>query len=89
MANNASSKKRIRKIQRQTAVNRRRVSTVRTFVRKVEQAIASGDKQAAETALRQAEPLLARAGQTKVIHPNTASRKVSRLAKRVGQMGAP
>lgn len=54
MANNASSKKRIRKIQRQTAVNRRRVSTVRTFVRKVEQAIANGDKQAAETALRQA-----------------------------------
>lgn len=89
MANNASAKKRIRKIQRQTVVNRRRVSTVRTFVRKVEEAIASGDKQAAETALRQAEPLLARAGQSHVVHPNTAARKVSRLAKRVGQMGAP
>lgn len=88
MANHASTKKQIRKIRRQTEVNRRRRSTVRTFCRKVEEAIQSGDKSAAEAALKQAEPQLARAGQKRVLHPNTAARKVSRLAKRVGAMAA-
>lgn len=88
MANHASAKKRIRKIRRQTAVNRHRVSTMRTYCRKVEEAIASGDQTAAQAALKEAEPLLARAGQNRVIHPNTAARKVSRLAKRIGAMGA-
>ncbi len=88
MANTTSAKKATRKIARRTAVNRNRKSRVRTFLRKVEEAIASGDKNAAVAALRAAEPELMRAAQKGVVHKNTASRKVSRLSARVNAVGA-
>jgi small subunit ribosomal protein S20 len=88
MANTRSAKKAVRKMGRQTAVNKARRSRVRTFVRRVEEAIASGDKTAAETALRDAQPELMRAAQRQVMHKNTASRKMSRLSARVRAMGA-
>lgn len=83
MANTASAKKATRTIARRTAVNKSRRSRVRGFVRKVEEAIASGDKAAAQEALRNAQPELMRAAGKGVMHANTASRKVSRLANRV------
>ncbi len=83
MANTVSAKKATRKIARRTAVNKSRRSRVRGFVRKVEEAIASGDKSAAQEALRAAQPELMRAAGKGVMHSNTASRKVSRLANRV------
>ncbi|HAC58605.1 MAG TPA: 30S ribosomal protein S20 [Rhodobiaceae bacterium] len=83
MANTKSAKKAIRKIEARTEVNRDRRSRMRTFCRKVEEAIASGDKAAAETALRDAQPEIMRAAQKGVIHKNTASRKVSRFSARV------
>lgn len=83
MANTKSAKKAIRKIAAKSAVNRDRRSRMRTFVRKVEEALASGDKGAAEAALREAQPEIMRAAQKGVIHKNTASRKVSRFAQRV------
>lgn len=88
MANTASAKKAARVIARRTAVNQNRRSRVRTFLRKVEEAIASGDKSAATAALRAAEPEIMRAAQKGVLHGNTASRKVSRLASRVAKIGA-
>ncbi len=86
MANTRSAKKMVRKIARRTEVNKARRSRVRTFVRKVEEAIASGDKAAAQTALREAQPELARAVTKGVMHKNTSSRKVSRLSARVKAM---
>ena len=86
MANTKSAKKMVRKIARRTEVNKSRRSRVRTFVRKVEEAVATGDKKAATTALRAAEPELMRSVQKGVLHKNTASRKVSRLAARVKGM---
>jgi small subunit ribosomal protein S20 len=83
MANTASAKKMTRKIERRTLVNTARRSRVRTFIRKVEEAIASGDGAAATAALRVAEPEIMRAVSKGVVHHNTASRKVSRLAQRV------
>ncbi|SFK00993.1 30S ribosomal protein S20 [Methylocapsa palsarum] len=83
MANTASAKKAVRKIERRTSVNRSRRSQMRTYVRKVEEAIASGDPAAAAAALHAAEPLMMRAAQKGIIHKNTASRKVSRLNRRV------
>ena len=83
MANTKSAKKMVRKIERRTARNRDQRSKMRTFIRRVEEAIASGDKSAAETALRSAQPVIIRAGQKSLLHKRTASRKVSRLAKRV------
>ena len=83
MANTASAKKMTRKIAKRTAINRSRRSRMRTFVRKVEEAIASGDEAAASAALGAAAPLLMRAAQKGIVHKNTASRKVSRLSKRV------
>ena len=83
MANLSSSKKMVRKIERRTARNRDQKSKMRSFMRRVDEAIASGDKAAAETALRDAQPLIARAGRKGLMHKKTASRKVSRLAKRV------
>ncbi|HAC58800.1 30S ribosomal protein S20 [Parvibaculum sp.] len=83
MANTKSAKKAIRKIAAKTAVNRDRRSRMRSFVRKVEEAIASGNKSEAEAALRAAQPEIMRAAQKGVIHKNTASRKVSRFAQRV------
>ena len=88
MANTSSAKKATRKIARRTAVNKNRRSRVRTFVRKVEEALASGDKAAAEAAFAAAQPELARAASKGVLHRNTASRKVSRLAQRVKSLGA-
>lgn len=83
MANTPSAKKAARKIARRTAVNKSRRSRVRSFVRKVEEALASGDKAAAAEALRVAQPELQRAASKGVMHSNTASRKISRLAGRL------
>lgn len=88
MANSASAKKRIRQTVKRTQVNRSRLSALRTAVRRVEEAIASGDKAAAETALRTAQPLLDRGAQRRVVDANTASRKLSRLAGRIKAMAA-
>jgi len=87
MANTPSAKKAVRKIERRTAVNKSRRSQMRTYVRKVEEAIASGDSNAAAQALRAAEPLVMRAAQKGIVHKNTASRKVSRLSARVNALG--
>ncbi|MEZ5939344.1 MAG: 30S ribosomal protein S20 [Hyphomonadaceae bacterium] len=87
MANTKSAKKMVRKIARRTEVNKSRVSRMRTFVRKVEEAIDGGDKSAAEAALKAAEPEIMRSVQKGVLHKNTGSRKVSRLAGRVKSMG--
>ncbi|MBN9434062.1 MAG: 30S ribosomal protein S20 [Bosea sp.] len=88
MANTPSAKKAARKIARRAAVNRNRRSRMRTEVRKVEEAIASGNAEAAVAALKQAQPELMRAAQKGVLHKNTASRKVSRLAARVKALSA-
>ncbi|NLR98739.1 30S ribosomal protein S20 [Rhizobium sp. P38BS-XIX] len=89
MANTTSAKKATRKIARRTDVNKARRSRVRTFVRQVEEAIASGDAGLAKAAFLAAQPELARAATKGVLHANTASRKVSRLAKRVKALSAP
>lgn len=86
MANTPSAKKAVRKITRRTAINRSRRSKMRTYVRKVEEAVAAGDSAAALEALRVAEPIMMRAAQNGIVHKNTASRKVSRLSKRVKAM---
>jgi small subunit ribosomal protein S20 len=83
MAHHKSAKKRIRQTERRTDVNDARTSRVRTFVKKVETAIASGDKVAAASALRAAEPELQRGVTKGIVHRNAASRKVSRLSKRI------
>ena len=83
MANIKSAKKRIRQEQKRTATNRARLSRVRGFVRKVEDAIEGGDKKAAEAALHVAMPELHRGVTKGVVHKNTASRKIARLSKRV------
>ncbi|HMN86859.1 MAG TPA: 30S ribosomal protein S20 [Bauldia sp.] len=88
MANTTSAKKATRKIAARTAVNRSRRTRVRGFVRKVEEAIASGDKEAAQAALKAAEPELMRAVTKGVVHKHTASRKVSRLNARVKAISA-
>lgn len=88
MANTTSAKKATRKIARRTAVNKSRRSRVRTFLRKVEEAIASGDRAGAEAAFQAAQPELMRAASKGIFHPNTASRKVSRLARRVNALEA-
>jgi small subunit ribosomal protein S20 len=83
MANTSSAKKATRKIARRAAINKTRRSRVRTYVRNVEEALAAGDKAAAEAAFLAAQPELMRAAAKGVIHKNTASRKVSRLAQRL------
>jgi len=83
MANSPQSKKRARQVERRTAVNKARRSRIRTHLRKVEEAIASGDKDAATTALRAAQPELMRGVTKGIFHKNTASRKMSRLSARV------
>ncbi len=88
MANTSSAKKATRKIARRTATNKNRRSRVRTFVRKVEEALAAGDKTAAEAAFQAAQPELMRAATKGVLHKNTASRKVSRLAQRLRVLSA-
>ncbi|MCW5714594.1 MAG: 30S ribosomal protein S20 [Bauldia sp.] len=86
MANTSSAKKATRKIARRTVINRTRRSRVATFLRKVEEAIASGNKETAATSLRTAESELMRAAGKGVVHANTASRKVSRLTARVNAL---
>ena len=83
MANTSSAKKAVRKIARRTAVNKSRRSEMRTYVRKVEEALAAGDSAAAAAALKQAEPVMMRAAQRGIVMKNTASRKVFRLTIRV------
>lgn len=87
MANTKSAKKAVRQIERRTAVNRQRRSKMRTFLRKVEEAIDAGDQSVARLALAAAEPILMRAAQKGIVHKNTASRKVSRLSARVKALG--
>ena len=87
MANTASAKKAARKVLRRTEVNKSRRSRLRTALGKVEEAFASGDRSKALAALKEAEPILIRAAQKGVLHPNTASRKVSRLTKRLAKLG--
>lgn len=87
MANTSSARKAARVIARRTEVNTARRSRMRTSVRKVEEAIASGDKSAAFAALKAAEPEIMRAAQKGVVHRNAANRKVSRLAKSVAKLG--
>lgn len=84
----ASAKKRTRQIKRRTEVNRRRLSTVRTYIRKVEVAIASGDKSEAEAAFSVVEPHLMRGVRKGVILRNTAACKLSRLSKQIKGMAA-
>ena len=88
MANSPSAKKRARQIDRRTLVNKARRSRVRTFIRKVEEAIVSGDQGAALEALRVAQPEIIRGANKGILHANTASRKVSRLHHRVNTMTA-
>jgi small subunit ribosomal protein S20 len=83
MANTAQSKKRARQSEARYAVNKARRSRIRTFLRKVEEAIASGDATVAAAALKAAQPELARGVSKGVLHKNTVSRKISRLASRV------
>jgi small subunit ribosomal protein S20 len=86
MANSAQARKRVRQTERRSTVNRERLSRIRTFVKKVEKAIAEGDKDGAKAALKDAQPELMRGAKVGVLHKNPASRKVSRLARRVAQM---
>jgi small subunit ribosomal protein S20 len=86
MPNIASSKKRVRTTAKRTAINQARKSRIRGYMRKVEEAIASGDKKAASAALKAAEPEIMRGVSKGVTHKNTASRKVSRLTKRVAKI---
>jgi small subunit ribosomal protein S20 len=88
MANTKSAKKAARQIEKRTAVNKIRKSRMRGYVRKVEEAIASGNKDEAQAALKAAQPEIAKSAQNGVLHARTASRKISRLSKRVGAMGA-
>ena len=87
MANTPQSKKRARQNERRYAVNKARRSRIRTYIRKVEEAIERGDKDAAATALRAAQPELMRGVTKGVYHKNTASRKMSRLTARVKALG--
>ncbi|MES0810333.1 30S ribosomal protein S20 [Roseibium sp. SCPC15] len=88
MANTPSAKKAARKIARRTATNKARRSRVRTYLRNVEEAIASGDQSAANEAFKAAQPEIMRAATKGVMHANTASRKVSRLNARIKALGA-
>ena len=87
MANTAQSKKRARQGETRYAVNKARRSRIRTFLRKVEEAIATGDQTAASEALRMAQPELARGISKGVLHKNTVARKMSRLSSRVKSLG--
>jgi small subunit ribosomal protein S20 len=89
MANTEQSKKRARQSIARNAINKARRSRIRTFVRKVEEAIASGDASVAADALKNAQPELARGVTKGVLHKNTVSRKISRLAARVKALSAP
>jgi small subunit ribosomal protein S20 len=87
MANTEQSKKRARQSEARYAVNKARRSRIRTFLRKVEEAIASGDQTAAAEALKNAQPEMARGITKGILHKNTVARKMSRLASRVKSLG--
>ena len=87
MANTPQAKKRIRRNDRRADINGARVSRIRTFVKKAETALEAGDKDAAKAALAAAQPEMARGVAKGVIHKNTASRKFSRLTKRLAALG--
>ena len=88
MANTDSARKRIRQNEKRTARNRARKSRVRTFLRRVELAIAAGDKGAAQDAYKAAQPELQRAADKGVMHDNTVARKLSRLSSRIKALAA-
>lgn len=88
MANSPQAKKRARQNERRTTVNKNRRTRIRTFLRKVEEAIAGGDKAVAAAALKDAQPEIMRGVTKGIMHKNTASRKVSRLSARVKALGA-
>ena len=88
MANTPQARKRVRQAAKRTEVNKARKSRIRTFIRKVEEAISAGDADQAKTALKDAQPEIMRGAVKGVLHRNTASRKVSRLAQRVKTMTA-
>lgn len=88
MANHSSSKKAIRQIKTRTEQNRTRMSRIRTFVKKVESLLGEGNTSEVVVALREAESEIMRGVSKGIIHKNTASRKVSRLSKRVKALGA-
>ena len=87
MANTPQAKKRIRRNANRATINHARISRIRTFVKQVESALAAGKKSEAAEALKMAQPELARGVARGIIHKNTASRKLSRLSKRVGALG--
>ena len=87
MANTKSARKATRQIARKTEVNKARRAGLRNSMRKVEEAIASGDRKAAMDALKAAEPAIMRAAQLGVVHKNNASRKVSRLTHQIARLG--
>ncbi len=86
MANTPQSKKRIRRNANRAQINGARMSRIRSFIKKVETACASGDKEAAATALKSAQPEMAKGVAKGVLHKNTAARKLSRLSKRVASL---
>ncbi len=88
MANSPQAKKRARQTERRTEVNKTRRSRIRSFIRKVEEAITGGDKSVAAAALKDAQPEMMRGVTKGVLHKNTASRKISRLSARVKAMGS-
>lgn len=83
MANSPSAKKRVRQTERRTEINRDRRSRIRSSIKKVEETIASGDKSAAQAALKEAQPEIMRGALKGIVHKNTASRKISRLSARI------
>ena len=87
MANTPQAKKRIRRNDKRATINHSRISRIRTFIKAVETAIASGKKDDAAAALKKAQPEMARGVAKGVMHKNTASRKFSRLTKRVASLG--
>jgi small subunit ribosomal protein S20 len=88
MAHHKSAQKRIRQTARRTIVNIARIGRMRTYVKKVEQAIEAGDRAKAQDALRQAEPEMMRTANKGIVKKNTMSRRVSRLSKRIKGMPA-
>lgn len=88
MANSPGAKKRVRQLARRTMINKSRRSRMRTFIRRVEEAISSGDSDKAREALKNAQPEIMRSVSRGIMHKNTASRKISRLSARVKAISA-
>lgn len=88
MAHHKQAKKRIRQTERRTVANHARLSRIRTYVRKVEEAIAGGDKEKAAEALRAAQPEMMRGANKHVVHANLVARRLSRLSRRIKAMNA-